>query len=297
MHAEGSPTGAQSGASHISGPRALIFVILVASIAAVEVGFSWNPDVFGQATAVLSVAVVLAHGRLAYGWTNTIAFLLIALTVSLGLENIGTATGLPFGRYHFVVTAGLPSVGLIPLIVGFLWATMGYFSWHVAAVLLDGADARLQARGNVVALPLIAAFVMTQWDFVMDRGNSTLAGAWVWHDGGADFGVPLLNYAGWFVTSWIFFQLYALFLARRHITAPETSVRFAAVIFYAAAGLAHLVPVVIGTQGNVTDATGHVWSAADIREMSAVIMVFTMFFSSLLAAIKLAQTARGPASR
>ncbi len=297
MHAEGIATGAQSGASRISGRRASIFVILVASIAAVEVGFSWNPDVFGQATAILSVVVVLAHGRLAYGWTNTLAFLLIALTVSLGLENIGTATGLPFGRYHFVVTAGLPSVGLIPLIVGFLWATMGYFSWHVAAVLLDGADARLQARGNVVALPLIAAFVMTQWDFVMDRGNSTLAGAWVWHDGGADFGVPLLNYAGWFVTSWIFFQLYALFLARRPVVAPETSVRFAAIVFYAAAGLAHLVPVVLGTRGNVTDAAGHVWSAADIRDVSAAIMVFTMLFSSLLAAIKLAQTAQGPASR
>ncbi len=297
MHAEGIATGAQSGASRISGRRASIFVILVASITAVEVGFSWNPDFFGQATAIHSVVVVLAHGRLAYGLTNTLAFLLIALTVSLGLENIGTATGLPFGRYHFVVTAGLPSVGLIPLIVGFLWSTMGYFSWHVAAVLLDDADARLRTRGNVVALPLVAAFVMTQWDFVMDRGNSTVAGAWVWHDGGADFGVPLLNYAGWFVTSWIFFQLYALFLARRHVAAPETSVRFAAIIFYAAAGLAHLAPVVLGTRGNVTDATGHVWSAADIREMSAAIMVFTMFFSSLLAAIKLAQTARGFASR
>lgn len=289
MHAEESPARVQNNVSHIRGQKALILVILVA---AVEVSFSWNPDVFGQATAALSVIVVLAHGRLAYGWTNTLAFLLIALTVSLGLENIGTATGLPYGRYHFVVTAGLPNVGLIPLIVGLLWSTMGYFSWHVAAALLDDADARLQSRGNVVALPLVAAFVMTQWDFVMDRGNSTIAGAWVWHDGGADFGVPLLNYAGWFVTSWTFFQLYALFLARRHVSAPETSVRFAAVVFYAAAGLAHLVPVLFQTKGTVTDATGHVWSVADIREMSAVIMVFTMFFSSLLAAIKLAQTAQ-----
>ncbi|HML29030.1 MAG TPA: hypothetical protein PKE16_09350 [Hyphomicrobium sp.] len=48
----------------------------------------------------------------------------------------------------------------------------------------------------------------------------------------------------------------------------------------------------LGTRGNVKDAAGRVWSAADIRDMSAVIMVFTMLFSSLLAAIKLAQTAR-----
>lgn len=273
--------------------RAPMFVFLVALIAAAEIGFSWNPDPFGQVLAAFSIIVALAHGCLAYGWKNTLAFFAITVAVTLAVENVGAATGFPFGHYHFVVTGGLPRVGHIPLIVGFMWFSMGYFSWHVAAILLDDADARLSESGNRFALPLIAAFVVTQWDFVMDRGNSTLAGAWVWHDGGADFGVPVTNYAGWFFTSWLFYQLFALWLARSRLDTPQQSLRFAALVFYAAAGLGYLVPWFMGANGEIADAGGQVWHTADIRAMSAIVMLFTMLFSSALAAIKFAKQARG----
>lgn len=261
--------------------------VLVALIVVAEIAFSWNPDAIGQALAASSVIVALAHGTLAYGWKNALAFCAITLAVSLIIENIGTATGLPFGHYHFVVTAGLPYVGRIPLIVGFLWFGMGYSAWHVAAALLDNADARLRQNGNLVVLPLIAAIVMTQWDFVMDRGNSTIARAWVWHDGGADFGVPPINYAGWLLTSWTFYQLVALWLARASVAAPKPSLRLAAIAFYAAAGLSHLVPWALGPSGEVDDVGGHIWRVADIRAMSALVMLVTMGFSATLAAIKI----------
>jgi hypothetical protein len=84
----------------------------------------------------------------------------------------GTATGFPFGAYHFEVGADLPHVGLIPIIVGPLWFGAGYFSWTVASVLLDGADRQLDRPFNLVALPVVAAFVLTQWDLVMDAPNA-----------------------------------------------------------------------------------------------------------------------------
>jgi putative membrane protein len=52
---------------------------------------------------------------------------------------------------------------------------------------------------------------MTQWDLVMDRSESTIAKVWIWHDGGADFRVPLSNYLGWLLTSWFFFAAFALY--------------------------------------------------------------------------------------
>ncbi|MBY6240526.1 carotenoid biosynthesis protein [Methylosinus sp. Sm6] len=262
----------------------------MALIAAAEIALSWNPNPVGQTLAVLSVVIALAHGRCVYGWKNALAFFVITLVVTLIVENIGAATGVPFGHYHFIVTAGLPFVGRIPLVAGLLWFGMGYFSWQMAAILLDDADARLGQRGNIVALPLIAAFVMTQWDFVMDRGNSTLSGAWAWHEGGPDFGVPLSNYAGWFVTSWSFYQLYAIWLARSAVAAPAPSLRLVAVILYAAAGLTHLIPWLSGASGEIIDASGRVWRSGDIRAISVVVMLLTMLFSSTLAAIKIART-------
>jgi putative membrane protein len=86
---------------------------------------------------------------------------------------------------------------------------MANFSWVVASTLLDCADRRLDRTLDFVALPVVAAFVMTQWGLVMDRSESTIAKVWMWHDGGADFGVPLSNYLGWLVTSWLFFLAFA----------------------------------------------------------------------------------------
>jgi hypothetical protein len=109
------------------------------------------------------------------------------------MENIGAATGFPFGQYHFEVDAGLPHVGCIPVIVGPLWFGAGYFSWVVASILLDGADRRLDRPFNVIALPVVAAFVMTQWDLVMDPPESTIAKVWIWHEGGAVIGQTFIR--------------------------------------------------------------------------------------------------------
>ena len=63
--------------------------------------------------------------------------------------------------------------------------------------------------------PIVAAFIMTQWDLVMDPPLATISKAWIWHDGGAHFGVPFSNYLGWLLTSWLFYQAFAIYLGRR----------------------------------------------------------------------------------
>jgi len=44
------------------------------------------------------------------------------------------------------------------------------------------------------------------------RLSRRFQGRGLWHDGGADFGVPLTNYLGWLLTSWMFYQVFALSL-------------------------------------------------------------------------------------
>jgi uncharacterized membrane protein len=208
------------------------------------------------------------------------------------MENIGVATGYPFGHYHFEVGSTLLHVGTIPVIVGPLWFGIGYFSWVVAGTLLGGADRGLKGKFDIIVLPLVAAFVMTQWDVVMDPPEATISRVWIWHDGGADFGVPLSNYLGWLVTAWLFYQAFAIYLSRCDLPARPVRrrcpLRLAAVLFYLGAGLAHVTPWVIGQSGEVTDAANHVWRVADLREATVVVMLFTMFFTSALAGLRLA---------
>jgi putative membrane protein len=281
--------------SHSAREAALWLALVCILVAAI--GFSWNPTPFAHVLGAIFIACAIVHAGFFYGSRHALVLFIICTTVTFTVENVGVATGFPFGQYHFAMEAGLPRIGSIPIIVGPLWFGAGYFSWVVASILLDGADRRLNRPLNVIALPMVAAFVMTQWDVVMDRSESTIAKAWIWHEGGADFGVPLSNYMGWLLTSWLFFQAFAFYL-RRRIAAPlqgtpqSRKLQLIAVLFYVSLAFTHIVPWAMGQSGEVADAAGKTWQIHDLRETTVAIMLFTMFFSAVLAALNLVKEHR-----
>jgi uncharacterized membrane protein len=275
----------------------IILWLAIAGFLATAIGFSWNPTPFAQALAAIFIGSALAHGAVLYGFGPALVLFCLCTAITFAIENVGVATGFPFGHYHFEVDPDLPHVGSIPIVVGPLWFGAGYFSWVVASILLDGGDRRLDRLFNVIALPVVAAFVMTQWDLVMDRSESTIAKVWMWHDGGADFGVPLSNYLGWLVTSWLFFLAFALYLRRRIAERPQATqqnrkLQLIAILFYVSAGLTHIVPWAMGQSGEVADPAGNTWQIRDLRETTVAIMLFTMFFSAILAALRLGKENR-----
>jgi uncharacterized membrane protein len=256
------------------------------------VGFAWNPTPFAQGLAAIGIAGACAHAVLFYGWRNAAVLLAICLVTTFAMENIGSLTGFPFGRYHFEVGSDLIHVGVIPVIVGPLWFGMGYFAWIVAGILLGRTGPRVSGTFEIVSRPIVAAFVMAQWDVVMDPPGSTIAKAWIWHDGGGYFGVPLSNYLGWLLTGWLFYQAFAIYLDRREIAAQtagrQRTFGLVAILFYLSSGLTHVTPWLMGQTGEVTDAAHHLWRVQDLRESAVVVMLFTMFFTSMLAALRLA---------
>jgi putative membrane protein len=267
--------------------------VLIAAYLAMVVAFAWDPTPFAQVLAAIGIASAIVHAILNYGARHALVLFLTCLVITLTVETIGVATGVPFGRYHFEVGARLSHVATIPIILGPMWFGMGYFSWIVAGTLLGGAERRPTGRFTIIVLPVVAAFVMTQWDLVMDAPASTISHAWIWHDGGAYFGVPLTNYFGWLLTSWLLYQSYAVYLSRQHDLPQQTTrqsqaLRLAAIMFYLGSGLTHVTPWLLRQSGDVTDASGQVWHVGDVRAATVLVMLFTMFFTSMLAAIRLA---------
>jgi putative membrane protein len=169
-----------------------------------------STGVAAQCMAAISILVMAIHAIVALGWSEVAIFAASCLTITFAMENIGTTTGFPFGRYAFLVGARLPHVGSIPIIVGALYFGMGYASWVMASLLVGHRVERPKTRYALVAVPLVAAFVMTQWDVVMDPSGSTLGKAWAWYDSGAYFGVPLSNFLGWLLVTWLYFQAFAI---------------------------------------------------------------------------------------
>jgi uncharacterized membrane protein len=243
-----------------------------------------------QGLGAVSIVIVFAHAVAALGWFEALSFAAICLAVTFTVENIGVRTGLPFGHYAFLVEPNLPHIGAIPFIVGPLYFGMGYPSWVIANLFLSRSVQRPSRWPQLLAVPIVAAFVMVQWDVVMDPSGSTLAHAWVWYDGGGYFGMPLSNFLGWFLVTYLYFQGFSLFLYMRRMKSvhPIRSRAFwvVPILLYLAAGLCYIPPLFDANE-RLVDAAGRIWWATDLRETAVIVMLFTMLPTSLLALLRL----------
>jgi uncharacterized membrane protein len=168
------------------------------------------------------VLFALLHCVVFEGGLRTGAFFAVSAIVSYLMEETGVRTGLIYGPYHYGDLLGA-KLGHVPVIIPLAWFMMIYPSWMVARELLRGIDVGSSAGrsfAGTTAIAVAAAFVMTAWDVVMDPGMAA-AGNWVWEKGGAYFGVPLQNYLGWLVTTFLVYWIAGLLwrgMPRRAVT-------------------------------------------------------------------------------
>jgi uncharacterized membrane protein len=263
---------------------ALLFLFLVARILQLFAGRV--PDLLIVTFHVIPAALfALIHGARIYGSRGILIFAALCLGVGSLFESISLRTGFPFGYYRFTDLMG-PKLFDLPILLALAYLGMGYLSWVLAVVILDCQNEPLSGR-KIVLLPLAASVVMTAWDFSMDAVWADIDHAWVWRDGGSYFGVPPSNFFGWFLTVYIFYQLFALYLRNRVTIPSRTSYWRLAVLFYASSAAGNLLVVAPSSLGGVfVDAAGRPWAISGILWASRLVSIFLMMPISLLAWIK-----------
>lgn len=246
-----------------------------------------TPWLWLVALDVLSaVAFALVDGARDYGWRGVLVFAGICVVVGNVIENIGIATGIPFGHYRFLDVMG-PKVFNVPILLGLAYVGMAYVSWTVARVLVGSSSSCVNGL-RLLALPLVASCVMVAWDVAQDPVWSTFLHAWVWYDSGPWFGVPLSNYAGWFVNVFVIYLLFAMYLRRVPVAGIAPSSAWPAVVFYALCAVGNVLQLLVRRPvAVVVDAAGRPWSVAGILLESALVSVFVMGGFAALAARRL----------
>ncbi len=254
-----------------------------------------------SALMIAATCVTVIHGSMRYGIKGVLVFLALCLGGGFAVENFSVAAGPPFGKYHYTNALRMPMIGYVPLDVGVLYFAMGYHAWVIGNILLDKADTRLDQRFNLIALPVVAAFVMAMWGVVVDPASSTIQNVWIWHNSGGYFGVPLINFIGWWVVVYVFFQGFALSLATCSKRTPiqtagqDTSYWLPPVVLYLLVAAGALVMCLVSPNTLHADALGYVWRSQDIYETAAIISIFTMGFTGILAVLRLFQPKPGKA--
>jgi len=237
---------------------------------------------------VPAAAFAWIHGALLYRLKGIFVFFFICVVIGNVAENIGVRTGLPFGHYYFTNLMG-PKILVVPILLGVAYIGMGYVSWTLSRLILGQVESHVSAS-SVVAIPLVASFLMVAWDLAMDSIWSTVLHAWIWQQGGAYFGVPLSNFLGWYLTNFAIFLTFALYLKGRPLQAATLPPAYwhLAVAFYAVSAAGNLVLLIPRPNPSViSDPSGAQWRVADITGATAIVSLFVMGAFVLMAAARL----------
>jgi len=236
------------------------------------------------ASEIIPAAIfALVHGAKLYRLRGIFVFAGLCLLIGNILENIGVLTGFPFGRYYFTERMG-PKLFQVPVLIGPAYLGVGYLSWVVARLILGKAE-DLFAGARVVTVPIMATFMMAAWDLAIDPTLSTIGHYWIWLKGGPYFGVPLVNFLGWYLTNYLIYQSFALYLRSRPTI--ETCVAPVywrlAVLFYTVVAIGNVLRIIpVSGPTTVSDATGVQWKVPDINAVCALAALLVMgAFASL----------------
>jgi putative membrane protein len=113
-------------------------------------------------------------------------------------ELIGSRTGFPFGRYHYTSLLQ-PQVAGVPLLIPLAWTMMLLPAWAVASSLLE-RFAPDKFPPNLLLHAILTGLVFTAWDLYLDPFMVSHR-IWVWDQPGVYFGIPLVNFLGWWLTA------------------------------------------------------------------------------------------------
>lgn len=225
----------------------------------------------------IAALFALVHGCWVYRWRGILVFSGICFLICNMVESIGVLTGFPFGAYYFTGAMG-PRLFDVPFTMSLAYLAIGYSSWTIALLILNRNQNKITGQ-RVISVPALAACIMVVWDFSSEPQWSTISHLWVWSHGGSYFGVPVANFAGWFVTDLMIFVSFAVYLTRRANAVIRPAIRYSRLAVFSffvviAANVVTSIPLLHSTP--VPDATGFMWSTSSIAINTIFISIFMM---------------------
>jgi len=175
----------------------------------------------------LAFTFVLLHSSLTLGNKKTALFFTISLFFGFFSEFLGVRYGLVFGHYYY----NMPSFffGVVPLMTPISWAIIIYMCYGVTNFILEcaGGD-KPNLRGNwvhlfimIIVLSSVDGLCAMNLDMIIDPiAVLSSVAAWIWIGGGPYFDVPISNFIGWFMVTFV-----ATFIFRFYESLKKTKIQ------------------------------------------------------------------------
>ena len=137
---------------------------------------------------------------------------------------------------------------------------------------------------------VVAAFILTFYDFPSDPIGATIAHAFTYRHPGGYFGVPLTNYLGWLLNGFVFYQLFALVEDR---FAPPNRAALSIPGYWLMPALITVTPVLrfiityLGSPEGTASVAGRTFLISDIYESGIIASLMTVVFVALIAVVRI----------
>lgn len=178
----------------------LLAAMLVAQVAS---GLQPAPVRLTSVVVLLLSACAVAFAAADHGAARAVGAFCAAAGAGYVAEWVGVRTGVPFGEYAYTGVLW-PAPGGVPVIVALAWGGMGLAAYAVAS----------RVARSFWGVAATGAFALTAWDLFLDPQMLRL-GLWDWVADGPYRGVPVSNFVGWLVVSFLVMALIGRVLGRQ----------------------------------------------------------------------------------
>jgi putative membrane protein len=152
------------------------------------------------------------------GWRKTLAFTVAGYLIAFASEKLSISTGFPYGWYYYIDATSHKELWVwgVPFFDSLSYVFLTYCSYSTALFILSPLATKgydlitLETRAIRSSWPalVLGAFLQTFLDIIIDptshQGHRWFLGQiYGYREEGLHFGVPLSNYAGWLLTSFL----------------------------------------------------------------------------------------------
>ena len=170
------------------------------------------------------------------GWRKTLLFAITGYLIAFTSEKLSITTGFPYGWYYYIDDTSQRELWVwgVPFFDSLSYVFLTYCSYATALFILSplaskGADLiTLETRAirQSWAALVLGAFLQTFLDIIIDpvalQGDRWFLGQiYGYYENGLHFGVPVSNYAGWLLTSFVLVAAFQRIDRKRDDTAPR----------------------------------------------------------------------------
>lgn len=163
---------------------------------------------------------ITLHAKIILGSINALILLIITFILTFILEYMGTQGLIPNCEFYYTGDPAFSILGEVPLLTPLGWLIIFYSGLIMTYIIFNGFLKDIK-KENFTKKPFMlltgavtTGLIVLSWDLIHDPVSVAFK-AWIWKTKGIYYGIPIMNFVGWFVIAFAIYLLFHYYLLKK----------------------------------------------------------------------------------